>query len=144
MKKIVGLLILCALAFNVQAQSNLISSNTHALIPTLDTVTNTGVKTMTSTRIGGWQHEVVISTVSANLTGTMAGVARLYGSLDGVNYQRIRSTTLYGGQIDSVVLNVNSLKYAWRLTDNPFQFYQVQTTGIGTVTFTVAGKIVAH
>lgn len=144
MKKIVGLLILCALAFNVQAQSNLISSNTHALIPTLDTVTNTGVKTMTSTRIGGWQHEVVISTVSANLAGTMAGVARLYGSLDGVNYQRIRSTTLYGGQIDSVVLNVNSLKYAWRLTDNPFQFYQVQTTGIGTVTFTVAGKIVAH
>lgn len=144
MKKIVGLLILCALAFSVQAQSNLISSNTHALIPTLDTVTNTGVKTMTSTRIGGWQHEVVISTVSANLTGTMAGVARLYGSLDGVNYQRIRSTTLYGGQIDSVVLNVNSLKYAWRLTDNPFQFYQVQTTGIGTVTFTVAGKVVAH
>lgn len=138
--------IVTVLSLGVRAQTNPGVSGTTAsrYHVALDTVTNTGLKSMTTLKVGGWQHVVTVSTVNVNLTGTMSGVARLWGSLDGVNYQRIRSTQLKGSQIDSLVIDPNHLTYSWSITDNPFQYYQVQTTGIGTVTFTVAGKYVAH
>lgn len=142
-------MILLALTVTVpkaQAQSSLVSSNTHALIPTLDTVTNTGTKSMTSARIPGYQHQVTVTTVNTNLTGTQSGIARLYGSLDGAKYVRIRSYQLHGLQVDSLIIGagVNTLQYGWVVDNSPYQYYQVQTTGIGTVTFTVAGKYAAH
>jgi hypothetical protein len=121
---------------SAHAQTSLLNSSSRAL----DTVTNTGTKSMTSAKIAGARASVTISTVNAVLTGTLSGVARLYGSLDGTNYQRIRTFQLHNSQVDSLVVDANHTKYAWVVDGNPFQYYQVQTTGVGTVTFTVAGK----
>lgn len=129
-----------AIAPEASAQISLLNSSSR----TLDTVTNTGTKSMTSVKIVGSRSYVTVSTVNAALTGTLSGVARLYGSLDGTNYQRIRTFQLHNSQVDSLVVDAAHTKYAWVVDGNPFQYYQVQTTGIGTLTFTVAGKYVTQ
>lgn len=150
MKNLGFILIMAAMLFAVPkagAQSSMISANTHAIIKTLDTVTNTGTKTMTSARVGGSWNTVTISAKTTNLTGTQSGILRLYGSLDGVVYHRITAASLRGNSVapvDSLVVDVNHLQKAWIIEKSPFQFYQVQATGIGTVTFTVFGNYVAH
>src|ERR1051325_2683686 len=94
----------------------------------LDTVTNTGSKNMTVAHpVSGAKQTVTISTINTTLTGTLAGIARLYGSTDGVNYFRIRSTQLQGAQVDSLVIDAAHAKYAWVVQNSPFQYYQVQT-----------------
>lgn len=152
MKKFIAIFAIIAAAFVVAPQAKaqsfgnkLISANTHALIPTLDTITNTGLKTMTvPLRVTGAKQQVTISTVNTVLTGTLAGIARLWASNDGVNYVRVRSTALVGGAVDSLIVDANHKVYHWTLIGNPANYYQVQTTGVGTVTFTVKGVEVDH
>lgn len=145
MKKIVGILILCALAFGAKAQS-FSGTLTNTAGRSLDTVTNTGSKSMTTGRISGKLQGVTVTTSNVNKTGTQSGVSRLFGSPDGVTYYRVRSTLLHNSQVDSLVITTSPVaqKYAWEVDGNPFNYYQVQTTGIGTVTFTVAGQYLAH
>lgn len=143
MKKLILILIMGAMTVfiaPVQAQTTLKSRYSVAL----DTVTNTGVKNMTSARVSGPLQTVSVSTINTTLTGTLSAIARLYGSLDGVDYTRIRSSQLQGAQVDSALVDAAHTKYTWVVEKSPFQYYQVQTTGVGTVTFTVKGKYVAH
>lgn len=146
MKKLGTILILgLALMFAIpkaEAQTSLKSRYS----VTLDTITNTGLKSMTSARIptAGPYQNVTVTTLNTNLTGTLAGVARLWGSLDGITYFRVRSSQLQGAQVDSLVIDAAHPKYAWVVEKSPFQYYQVQTTGVGTTTFTIQGKYVAH
>lgn len=148
MKKLGLILILGVVAMfiapNVEAQSNLISANTHAIIKTLDTVVNTGTKTMTSGRVSGPLQNVSVTTLNVAATGTFTGIARLWGSLDNVTYTRIRSTQLQGAQVDSLLIDAAHAKYTWVVEKSPFQYYQVQTTGPTSGSFTVQGKYVAH
>lgn len=111
----------------------------------LDTVTNTGTKSMTAHVPGGWK-QVTIMGVNNNLTGAQSGIFRLYGSLDGVNYTRIHASVLRNSQVDSLILTTSALSktYSWVIEGNPFQWYRLDATGIGTVTFTTAGSITAH
>lgn len=144
MKKLIFVCLLACLACSVKAQTgngNLLSRYSVAL----DTVTNTGVKNMTvAAPVNGAKQTVTISTVNTTLTGTLAGIARLWGSTDGVNYSRIRATQLQGAQVDSLVIDANHKVYHWAVLNNPYNYYQVQTTGVGTVTFTIKGKYVSH
>lgn len=143
MKKLFGILILgvaMLVASNADAQTSTKSRYSVAL----DTVTNTGLKSMTTARLAGPAQTVSITSVNTVLTGTMAGVARLWGSLDGVDYSRVRATQLQGAQVDSLVVDANHKVYTWVVEKSPYQYYQIQTTGIGTTTFTVKGKFVAH
>lgn len=134
---------MAALAFvlpSVKAQTALKSRYNVAL----DTVTNTGSKNMTSARVAGAAQTVTVSTINTNLTGTLAGIARLWGSLDGTNYNRIRSTQLQGAQVDSLLIDANHPVYHWVVQNSPYQYYQVRTTGVGTTTFTIKGATVSH
>lgn len=140
MKKLLILLLLCAACVVSHAQTSLLSRYS----VNLDTVTNTGLKSMTTLRTPGVAQNVTVSTVNTLLTGTLAGIARLWGSLDGINYSRIRSTQLQGQQVDSLLVDPNHRVYHWVVEKSPYQYYQVQTTGVGTVTFTVKGFVVAH
>lgn len=144
MKKLLSLILVAGaltfMASDLKAQTSTKSRYNVAL----DTVTNTGLKSMTTARIGGNFETVTVSTTNTNLTGTLAGVARLWGSLDGVNYSRIRNTQLQGQQVDSLVVDANHRVYHWVVLHSPYQYYQVQTTGAGTTTFTVKGQFVAH
>lgn len=150
MKKFILIAAIAMFTVSVNAQSRLISSNAAALVPTIDTVTSTGVKTMQTnsfTAVKGPKQSVTISTVNTTLTGTTAGIARLWGSLDGTagSYSRIRNTQLQGLQVDSLVIDANHKVYHWVVDKSPYQYYQVQTTGVGSgETFTVQSKIVAH
>lgn len=143
MKKLLFILAVFAVSFTAKAQTNLTSRYSK----TLDTVTNTGVKNMTSARVYGNQNTVTISLKTTNLTGTQAAILRLFGSLDGVTYHRVTATLLHGNSVapvDSLIVDAAHLQKAWVVDKSPFQYYQVQATGVGTVTFTIAGSYVAH
>lgn len=110
----------------------------------IDTITNTATAKLTSARVAGPAQTVTVGTSTVNISGTQAGVSRLYGSLDNVHFTRIRTGMLYGTQVDSLKIDVNTLNYHWIITGNPFNYYQVQTTGIGTVSFNNKAYIVKH
>lgn len=113
---------------------------------TLDTVTNTGLKNLTTPlRITGAGQSVTIGVANTILTGTMAaGVCRLYGSLDNIHFTRIKSTLLHGGQVDSLLMGATVLNYHWVVDNSPFTYFQVGVTGAGTVTFTTQGYFIKH
>lgn len=144
MKKLIGLILLLAAFVSLAPKAEAQTSTKSRYSVALDTVTNTGLKSMTTARISGANQTVSVSTVSTLLTGTLSGIGRLWGSLDGVNYSRIRSTQLQGAQVDSCLVDPNHRIYTWVVEKSPYQYYQVQTTGVGTVTFTVKGSFVAH
>jgi hypothetical protein len=147
MKKIAVIAALCLIGMIGHAQTSLISTNINALIKTQDTVTNTGSNTMlfpAGVKFTGPGQGVTVTTVNTPLTGTMKGVATLWGSLDGVEYNRIRSTALHGVQVDSLVLDAAHPNYAWIIDQNPFNYYEVVTTGIGTTTFTIQSLAIKH
>lgn len=146
--KAIALVVLMAITVQVlHAQVNAgVSGNlTNVAKRSLDTVTNTGTKSLTGHVPGSWK-QVTVTLANANLTGTQSGVSRLFASLDGVNYFRVRSYQLHNSQVDSLVITTSTLtkNFAWVIDGSPFPWLQTQTTGIGTVTFTVAGKFLAH
>lgn len=144
MKKLLFVLLIAVAAINVKAQSVSLISRYGKIV---DTVTNTGVKLMTSPRITGAQQNVTVSFKAAVLTGTIAGVARLYGSLDNITFTRITAAELRGNSVapvDSLVINVNATRKHWVINNSPYQYYQVGVTGIGTTTFTINDLLVAH
>lgn len=145
MKKLLSVILICgALATMFAAPASAQVSALSRYGKTLDTVTNTGTKSMTTLAVKGPMQTVTVSLAVTVLTGTLAGVARLYGSLDGVNYSRIRSTQLQGAQVDSTGLDANRKVYHWVAPNSAFQRYQVQVTGSGTTTFTIKDLYVAH
>lgn len=144
MKKIFLLIAVACIGFAANAQTKLLSTNANALVKTLDTVTNTGNKTMLlplSAKLVGPGQSTVVATFNSLLTGTMLGVSRLYGSTNGVKFERVRSTALHGGQVDSLLISATNPNYAWIVDNSPFAYYEVITTGTGTTTFTVSGEL---
>jgi hypothetical protein len=98
-------------------------------LPT-DTVTNTGT-VYVGARIPGKLNNVIIQANFVKISGTVAGTASLLGSIDGVNYSSV-STTTY------TVTNVANQSFIWNLTGNPALFYRVSVTGVGTQAHTLA------
>lgn len=112
---------------------------------TLDTITNTGTKNLTTpARVAGAGQSVTVGIATTNLTGTQAGIARLYGSLDNIHFTRVRSALLHGQGVDSLKIDVNNLNYHWVVDNSPFTYYQLQVVGVGTVTFTIQGYFIKH
>lgn len=137
------MLVLAIVAFTAQALSaQALNSRYHK---TLDTITNTGAKTMTSTvKLTGPGESVVITTANTTLTGTMGGIGRLWGSNDGIKYQRVRTYQLHQLQVDSCVIDAAHPNFAWVVDHSPFAWYQVIITGVGTSTYTTQGGVVKH
>jgi hypothetical protein len=148
MKKLVILsFMVFALGMSAFAQKALISSNAAALIPTVDTVTNTGSKYMTlplSTPVTGPKQTVTISAVATLISGTGAGTVILQGSIDGVNYSTIAASQLQGAQTATFTLtNVSSQVYHWVVLGAPFPYYRINLTGSGTEVISIAGKLLS-
>lgn len=148
MKKLLIFAVVCLFAFTASAQNGakaLISTNTAALIPTVDTVTNTGVKTMTipaSQIVKGPKQTTTVSAVITKISGTGAGTVVLKGSNDGVNFSIIASTQLQGGETATFTLtDVASQAYHFVVLNNPFLYYQTVTTGSGTEVISVKGTV---
>lgn len=105
-----------------------------------DTVTNTATKTQSSTAIiQAWKAVGVAVTVT-KISGTVAGVVRLHGSADGVNYTRIAPT-------DSLIaLNVTTnYKLFNPVTAGgvwPWKYVRVTYTGVGTMSAGMTSKAI--
>jgi hypothetical protein len=95
---------------------------------TTDTLTNAATSNL-QLPITGYQNVVSVQALVTKLTGTTAGVVRLYGSLDGTNYVRANPT-------DSLTLaNAAGIQTKiFIIKDNPYAFYRVGTIGTGTQT----------
>lgn len=145
MKKFLIIAVICLSAFTLQAQTlrAFLSSNAVALIKTVDTVTNTGAKSMTlPLALGGPRQTTVVSAVCNLLTGTGAGTVILQGSIDGVNYATIAATQLQGSQTATFTLtNVANQSYNFVLPNCAFRFFKVTLTGSGTETITIAATV---
>lgn len=127
MKKLLTLAIaLVTMVSFASAQSSsgsVFLKSTPAHVPT-DTLANAGTKTQTA-QISVINSKVGIQVDLTTISGTPAGVVRLFGSMNGTRFQRILAT-------DSLNVNVNALTKQFVVTDPLYTHYQVQFIGSGT------------
>lgn len=90
-----------------------------------DTITNTETEYVTITLSGSGTY-VAIQVVATKLSGTVDGTVLLQGSVDGVNYVDISTDTL---QLANVTTNTK----VWSVTGNPYLYYRLAGTGVGTM-----------
>jgi hypothetical protein len=128
MKKILlAFSIMVLLAGTVKSQTDFKPTVTN---PT-SAITNTSVDTMNLVNLKGFAS-IGIQPVVTKATGTMAGTAIVYGSLDGVNFVSIGDTLT----LTNVTTNTGIFTHA-----NPvWTYFQLRVGGATTVTATVACK----
>lgn len=130
MKKILFMLALGAIAFTAKAQ--LITFSHTASNPS-GTVTNAGTDTMNAA-INGYSAATGIQLVVTKTSGTVAGTARLYGSIDGANFVATGDTLTLADQAVNTVI--------WRKDIPVYVNYRIRTTGAGTMVATTSAKAV--
>lgn len=109
-------------AQNVSGTTVLKSTSSHV---DTDTITNTTEKTQFG-NVGFNKNVVSVQSTITKLSGTLGGVMRLEGSLDGTNYQRINTT-------DSLVLaNVTTQTKIFTISPNLWKYIRVKVTPTGT------------
>lgn len=119
MKRIIfSLIVLFAFAFSMNGQRIL------RPLPLLDTVTNAGTSYHDIT-VSGSYNSGVIQYVGTEISGTTAGTAILYGSVDGTNYVSLLDTL---AQTD-----VTTNTKIWTQTRPIYPYYRVLITGSGTM-----------
>lgn len=146
MKKFLIILLFAAFsAVSAKAQTvrALTSANAAALVPTIDTVTNTGTKLMTLvTPFSGPKQTTSVSAVCRLISGTGAGTVTLLGSIDGVNYSTIAASQLQGSQTATFTLtNVTNQSYVFVLPNGAFKYFRLNCTGSGTESITISGNV---
>lgn len=106
-------------------------SETHG--KTVDTVTNTGVRTVAIPNTPQYYDVGGIVARVDKISGTGAGVIRAVASYDGVNFFRILPT-------DSLnVTNVTTAYKSFPLPSYPYNYVGVQYTGAGTMAYKLQG-----
>lgn len=89
-----------------------------------DTAVNTTPVSKIFTATAGY-NSVSIQPVISKQSGTVDGVARLYGSLDGTNY------VATGDTLD--LANVATNTAIWKIDHAPYVYHKVTVTGSGTM-----------
>jgi hypothetical protein len=134
MKKILGFMVMLVLTLSitasVKAQSAilfpLIAGDSINTIATKDTVFKVIPATAGYSAIG-------IQVVTTKISGTVAGKAYLYGSLDGVNYVVSDSSAAFVDQTTNVAQFTKS--------NAPFTYYQVQVRESGSAVSTQVNRV---
>lgn len=124
-----------AMAFVTQAQTSLISTNNSTA---LDTVTNTGVRIM-STKFTGFRETITAVILITKISGTQGGSMVPVGSNDGVTYTDISQVTK-----DTVTVGTGATVTKAYSFARGYQYYGVQWTGTGTMASTIQGKAIAR
>lgn len=132
MKKILSILV-CGLVFmaiNAKAQTP-----AKVMTVTSTSYSNTGADTATIlSNIAS--DNVSIQPVVTKVSGTIAGKAFVWVSLDGVNYQKLTT--------DSMVLtNTTTNTKVFTIAPSKYLYYRVITTGTGTMAATFKSWFVA-
>ena len=153
MKKLLILLFVCS-AFIAGAQKVPLynATNTYTLArlvaatATVDTVTNSGTGAL-YTQVTNGDGRVTIQVNTQWVSGTVAGTITLYGSVDGVNYAPIvtkETQTALATITLASQTSAGTKAYFWRLTDCPFQYYQVGFSGGTTTVYYVTAWMLKH
>lgn len=129
MKKLFTLLmfgLLFAITLPAIAQSNTVYlKSVSSRTSVLDTITNATTKNQYAS-ITGFQDVVTIQTTITKISGTTAGAAYLYGSLDNVNYVKIATDTLALANVSTAQVKL------WIVQPSAVQYYQVRVVPTGT------------
>jgi len=111
-------------------------NNSHALIPTKDTVTNGGIGLM-KVKIPGFQNMVSIEAGVRNISGTLGGKMYLYASNSDDNIYRIPSISQTTGALvlDSAVMSQTGgvFGHIFVLHNHDYQYYYIRYVGAGTM-----------
>lgn len=124
-----NLLLLITLAFMVVATGYSQTSQTSAAsVMTVTSATYSGTRADTATyKATGSYNNVTIQAVITKVSGTVAGTAVLYGSLDGINYQYIPTS-------DTLTLSNQTTNHIiWPLGQGKYLYYRVKVDGSGTM-----------
>lgn len=147
LKGILGMLLFLFLfTFGVSAQTSVYADMKNTTYSTLltDTVTNGGTGSLTSIRIAGGASSVTIFAILTELSGTTAGTLTVLGSLDGTNYKAIPTTETQTAMATATATDVASQSFTWHLRSSPYLYYRLQWVGAGTMSATMAAKILKH
>lgn len=129
-KYLIALVLVLLTASSLFAQVTMYSE-THG--KTVDTVTNTGVRTVAIPNTPQFFDFVGFQARVDKISGTGAGVIRAVASFDGVNFFRILPT-------DSlIVTNVTTAYKQFVLTSFPYNYVGIQYTGAGTMAYKLQG-----
>lgn len=79
-------------------------------------------------RVSGSYDHAVFGLAVTKVSGTVAGNAKLYGSVDGTNYQLIRAAA------DSLAItDVTTNFKVWEMDSIKYPYYKIVATGKGTM-----------
>lgn len=128
MKKIISIFCLVVLCYAAKAQTAFSQTATN---PT-GAILNTSVDTMVLVMSGGYNAAVGIQPVITRATGTMAGTAILYGSINGTNYVATGDTlTLTNAATNTTI---------WTKSQPIYKYFRILVGGATTVTGTASAK----
>ena len=134
MKKIIPFLIgILLLSANLLAQTTMTASS----------ATNTNAVSQTHTtalsgEINNYDN-ITIQVVGTKVSGTPAGSAKLYGSIDGTNYQLITTAA------DTLAIaNQTTNSYFWNIDKTRYKYYKVTVTTTGTQVSTWAAYLLGR
>ena len=119
-------LLFCVSAF-AQKQTVITMPNDAAAI------VNAGVVKATA-KLDQNARTVTLQSVVTKVSGTVGGKLVLWGSLDGVNYEKAATDTL-------ILANQTTNIKVWKLDYNRYYYYRVIATGSGTMNATIANYI---
>ncbi|MES2287763.1 MAG: hypothetical protein V4547_18890 [Bacteroidota bacterium] len=101
-----------------------------------DTVTDTGTDFVVK-QVEGTYKNVSIQAVFSKVSGTIAGTAILYGSIDGTNY-----VSLSGAVGDTLLMtDVTTNTKVWVLNNSNYMYYKVVFLGVGTMSGRIYGYV---
>lgn len=127
MKKLFIALALMVFALGVNAQTGRAISLKSVYSLSSDTVTNTGTVYLEG-RVAD-KGAVAIQVNITKISGTVAGTATLYGSVNGSTYQPVDT-------VDApayTLTNVTSQGIIWHIDKSYLNYYRVSITGSGTM-----------
>ena len=129
MKKLLIIVLMCVAFASVKAQSTLKSTFDLAS----DTVTNTGTVTLSVLAPGSYNKSTVQIAIT-KISGTVGGTVTLQGSLDGVTYGTLDTTTY-------TATDVAGQSKIWVEDGNPVRYYRVSYAGTGTMSAIISAKL---
>lgn len=131
MKKLLFILSILAISYVGKSQN---SFNQTVFNPT-GTITNTGVDTM-SVKVAFDYLTIGIQPVITKVSGTVAGTAILYGSLDNINFVSTGDTL--------TLTNATTNTTVWSKLNQSYSFFRILVGGSTTVSATASAKFIGR
>ena len=144
MKRLSVLLILGMFSFTAAlAQNKAVAEfNSETNLTTIDTVTNATVKNQVVKISNGWTTTNVQVTAT-KISGTAAGVVRIFGSNDKVAWERLTATGTLAATDSLNLANVSTPQTKFFAVPGKYLWYRAAVTGSGTHTTQFRTTVVA-